>query len=507
MTLDTKKVSKNALLLGVRTLVTVLLNLYVSRLLLLNLGETSFGVYNIVGSIIVVWGSLRGVFASSTQRFLNVASVHADRDYGKRIFSNSLFIHLIIAILFLSLVGGVGLYLVNNVLSIPITGVKSAKIIFIASLLSSTVGVVTTPFDAAVIAHEKMGFYALTSILDVLGKLVIALCIPYVLVNRLVFWGCTYALIAVLIRLLVVSFARIKCPEVVFSISKDKAILKEMGKFAGWNFLGNTSFYIVNEGLNFILNIFWGVALNAARGVAMQVHSGVTSFTSNIMTASDPQICKLYAEGQSEAMMKLFSLSSRSLSLLYILVSAPIIISIKPILVLWLREVPPYTEEMIILLLIHGFLRTFHSPLNSLFFATAKLKAFQLTEIIVRTSTLFLAYLIAKLAQVPPYSVFIVLCGVEFVNIVLVVLVAKSEMSLNITFYLKEIVVPILKVLVILGVLFSSIWLFKVNYEVHWIVLSLLILLLTGIVSLLFGYKNSEQRTLASILKSKLNWK
>ena len=504
MTLDTRKVSKNAILLGSRTLLTVILNLYVSRILLLNLGETSFGIYNIVGSIIVIWGSVGGVFASSTQRFLNVASVHTDRNYSKRIFSNSLFIHLIIAFLFLFLVGGVGLYLVSNVLSLPIAAIKTAKIIFIASLLSSTVGVISIPFDAAIIAHERMGFYALTSILDVVCKLMIAIYIPRVQIDQLLFWGCSYAATTILIRLLVVFFAKAKCSEVVLSISKDKNILKEMGQFAGWNFLGNTSFYIVNEGLNFILNIFWGVALNAARGIAMQVHSGVTSFTSNIMTASDPQICKLYAEGQPEAMMKLFALSSRSLSFLYILVSLPIIISIKPLLVLWLKAVPQYTEELIILMLIYGFLRTFHSPLNSLFFATAKLRRFQLTEVIVRSLSVVIAYLVAKTAQVPPYSVFIVLCGVEFLNTILIVLVARSTINFNISFYGKEVVTPILKVLLIMGVLFSCIHLFRINLLFHWIGLSLLVFFLTGITSFLIGLKRAEQRTIVNHFKNKL---
>lgn len=505
--LDTKKVSKNAFLLGSRTLLTVLIGLYVSRVLLLNLGEEDFGVYSIVGSVIVVWGSLRGVFASSTQRFLNVASVHKDHSYSRRIFSISLSVHLIIAALFLSIVGGVGAYLINNTLSIPADSLSAANIIFWASMLSSVFSIITTPFDASIIAHERMGFFALTSVLDVLGRLFLALSIPLFKGYELIFWGCTYALLTVLIRILSVIYAKTKCPEVGFKLEQDKSLFMEMTRFAGWNFLGNTSFYVINEGLNFILNVFWGVTLNAARGIAMQVQSGIASFTGNIVTASDPQICKLYASGEESSMYRLFSLSARSLSLIYIAICMPIVISIQPILTLWLKEVPPYTGEMVVLMLVHGLIRTLHSPINSLFFASAKLKRYQLVELFVRTSTVLFAYLIAKFLGVPPYSIYVVLCCTEIVNVSLMMLIARGDFHFDIKFYLKEVVMPVGTVVSTLLLVLVMIVSLHLQSYIHWFVLSALLFLLSGILSLFIGFSRSERCTLINIVTFKFNRK
>lgn len=505
--LDTKKVPKNAFLLGSRTLLTVLIGLYVSRVLLLNLGEEDFGVYSIVGSVIVVWGSLRGVFASSTQRFLNVASVHKDHSYSRRIFSISLSVHLIIAALFLSIVGGVGAYLINNTLSIPADSLSAANIIFWASMLSSVFSIITTPFDASIIAHERMGFFALTSVLDVLGRLFLALSIPLFKGYELIFWGCTYALLTVLIRILSVIYAKTKCPEVGFKLEQDKSLFMEMTRFAGWNFLGNTSFYVINEGLNFILNVFWGVTLNAARGIAMQVQSGIASFTGNIVTASDPQICKLYASGEESSMYRLFSLSARSLSLIYIAICMPIVISIQPILTLWLKEVPPYTGEMVVLMLVHGLIRTLHSPINSLFFASAKLKRYQLVELFVRTSTVLFAYLIAKFLGVPPYSIYVVLCCTEIVNVSLMMLIARGDFHFDIKFYLKEVVMPVGTVVSTLLLVLVMIVSLHLQSYIHWFVLSALLFLLSGILSLFIGFSRSERCTLINIVTFKFNRK
>ncbi|WP_018027533.1 lipopolysaccharide biosynthesis protein [Porphyromonas somerae] len=502
--LDTRKVSKNAILLGGRTLFTVFLSFYVSRLLLLNLGETNFGIYSIVGSVIVLWGSLRGLFASSTQRFLNVASVNEDKSYSYKIFSNSLFIHIVIALIFLLLVGGIGTYLINNVLTIPNEAITQANVIFLASLLSSVISVLTTPFDAAIIAHERMGFFALTSIIDVVGRLIIALCIPYTSIDKLIFWGCTYAVLVLFIRMAVVLYAKKHCPEVNFNPLRDSFILRELAKFAGWNFLGNTSFYIVSEGLNFILNMFWGVALNAARGIALQVQSGVSTFTGNIMTASDPQICKLYAEGNFKSMMRLFSQSSRSLTYIYIAVALPIIISASPILNLWLKEVPPYTEEMVILMLTYGFLRTFHSPLNSLFFATAKLKKYQITELIIRTSTVILAFFFAKMSALPPHYVYVILCCTELINTFIIIFVARIEFNFDIQAYLNIVLVPIGKVVVVLFIIYNCASCVPLVNTMHWIATSSLAFIIICLVSFMIGLTSSERATVKSMITNKI---
>ncbi|MBR8762943.1 lipopolysaccharide biosynthesis protein [Porphyromonas levii] len=505
--LDTKKVSKNAFLLGSRTLLTVLIGLYVSRVLLLNLGEVNFGVYSIVGSVIVVWGSLRGVFASSTQRFLNVASVHEDHSYSRRIFSISLSVHLIIAALFLALVGGVGAYLINNTLSIPAGSLSAANIIFWASMLSSVFSIITTPFDASIIAHERMGFFALTSVLDVLGRLLLALSIPLFKGYELIFWGCAYAFLTVLIRIISVIYAKAKCPEVRFKLELDRSLFMEMTRFAGWNFLGNTSFYVINEGLNFILNVFWGVALNAARGIAMQVQSGIASFTGNVITASDPQICKLYAAGEERSMYRLFSLSARSLSLIYITICMPIVISIQPILILWLKEVPPYTGEMVILMLVHGLIRTFHTPITSLFHATAKLKRVELMELFVRTSTVFFAYLVARFLGVPPYSIYVVLCCTEIVNVLLMVQIARGDFHFDIKFYLKEVMMPVSTVIGTLLLVLVTIVSLQLQSYIHWFVLSALLFLLSGVLSLFIGFSRSERSTLINVVTSRFKKK
>lgn len=294
-TLHTKRIAFNTLFLYVRMLILMFVAFYTSRVLLKELGINDFGLYGIVGGIVAIFSSLRGLFATATQRFLNFEMGKNDTNGLNTIFNISLIINITICIVFFICAEIIGLWFLENKLIIALERMDAAKWAFHFSVLASMISILTIPFDALIIAHEKMSFYAYVSILDACLKLGVIFILPYFAIDKLKLYAALIVAVSLVIRFISSVYCKRKFPECKYRICWDKKAFKEMGVFAGWNFAGNLAFALVNEGLNILLNLFGGVIANAARSIAYQVKNAITTMLSNIMIAIDPQATQLYA--------------------------------------------------------------------------------------------------------------------------------------------------------------------------------------------------------------------
>ena len=446
------KIVRNSAFLYLRMFVMLGIAFYTSRILLRELGVDDFGVYNVVGGVVAMFSSLRGAFASSIQRFLNHEMGLNNFYEIKRIFSMSIVIHIVICACFLLLTETAGLWFVNNKLVIDASRSASANWVFHFSILAALVTIMTIPYDALIIAHERMDVFACISILDAVLKLLVVLLLVWFGGDKLKLYAVLVFLVSLITRSVSSIYCRRKFEECRFRFFRDKDLFKKLGSFAGWNFLGNTAFSVSNEGANIILNIFGGPSANAARGIAYQVRSAVTTFIGNIQTAANPHSVKLYAQKKAEELFTVIYTTSRVAFFIILIICLPVLAYTEPLLKVWLGEVPEHSANFVKLILLFLLVRVFHGPLDTLFKATGKIKAYQIVDSAILLLTIPLSYLLLKTGFALE-SVFVVMAVVELINLVAILFVAKKTAQLRIAEYLKKVMVRPLFCLVAAGIM------------------------------------------------------
>ena len=425
---------------------------YTSRILLRELGVDDFGVYNVVGGVVAMFSSLRGAFASSIQRFLNHEMGLNNFYEIKRIFSMSIVIHIVICACFLLLTETAGLWFVNNKLVIDASRLASANWVFHFSILAALVTIMTIPYDALIIAHERMDVFACISILDAALKLLVVLLLVWFGGDKLKLYAVLLFLVSLITRSVSSIYCRRRFEECRFRFFRDKDLFKKLGSFAGWNFLGNTAYALSNEGANILLNIFGGPSANAARGIAYQVRSAVTTFIGNIQTAANPHSVKLYAQKKAEELFTVIYTTSRVAFFIILIVCLPVFAYTEPLLKVWLGEVPEHSAGFVKLILLFLLVRVFHGPLDTLFKATGKIKAYQIVDSAILLLTIPLSYLLLKTGFALE-SVFVVMAVVELINLVAILCVAKKTAQLRIAEYLEKVMVRSLFCLIVAGIM------------------------------------------------------
>jgi len=374
------QIAKNTLLLYGRMLVLLVVNLYTSRVILDALGADDFGIYEVVGGIVAMFTVLSGSLSAAISRFITFelgrsASVHRLR----AIFANSLITQLLIALLIVLIAEPVGLWSLAGRLNIDPERLGAARWVLQFSILTFAINLISVPYNAEMIAHEKMGAFAAVSLVEGFGKLGIAFAVMYSPIDRLVFYALLMALLAVIVRLCYGFYCRRHFEECrAVRLSADRAVLREMAGFAGWNFIGASSAILRDQGGNILLNLFFGTAVNAARGVAMQVSKTVQGFVTNFMTALNPQITKSYASGESGYMMKLIFKGARISYMLLLVLGLPILFNTDFLLGIWLKEVPEHTVILTRLAIIFAMSESISYPLITAMLATGDIKKYQL---------------------------------------------------------------------------------------------------------------------------------
>lgn len=444
MSSTANRVIKNTGYLYAKMGITMFVSLYTTRLILNSLGASDFGIFNIVGGAIAMLGFLNAAMASATQRFMSYSEGEGDKEKQKSIFNVSLILHLGI-----SLVVGIALFIAgyfffNGILNIPADRIFAAKVVYGSLIVSTMFTVMTVPYDAAMNAHENMRYYAIVGIFESFLKLAVAFACVYTSFDKLIVYGSLMACIP----LITLTIMRIYChrhyEECVIAphVYWQKGLMKEMTSFAGWNFFATASTMISNYGLGIVINIFYGVCLNTALGIAQQVDAQLKVFSNNMLKAVNPIITKKEGSKETQAMLTITMSSSKFSFYMFSFFVIPFFIEMPYILELWLKKTPEYSLLFCRMQLICSLFGQLGATLNSAISASGKIRKFSFYSSLLYMGSLLLTYIFFKL-KMPPYFMYI---SIFLLNVVLYrllgVIVLHKNSGLRYQEYLRNVVRP-----------------------------------------------------------------
>ena len=344
---NNKRIFKNTMMLYCRMLLMLFVSLYTSRITLSTLGIENFGIYNVVGGVVVLFSFLSSAMSSATQRFLNFELGKSDGQRVRQVFGMSLVVHAVIAIIVLFLAETIGLWFLNNKLNIPDSRMVAANWVYQLSIFGTIVGILRVPYNATIIAHERMSYYAYLGIAEAILKLVVVFTLTLVSVDKLILFAILLQSVSLLLLFVNVTYCVRKFNSAWPVFVKDRALFCDLISFSGWSLFGAVANVSRDQGVNVILNLFYGVTANAAMGVANQVNGAVYQFVSNFQVAFSPQIVKSYSAGERGYFNSLvFNASKYSFFLMWFL-SLPVLVNTDFILNLWLKNPPEYASEFV----------------------------------------------------------------------------------------------------------------------------------------------------------------
>ncbi len=505
MVANNERIAKNTMLLYFRMGIAMVVGLYTSRLLLQALGITDYGISNVIGGLVSMFSIISGSLTAAISRFLTFELGKNDIKRLTSIFSTSVIIQVVLAFVVMAICELAGAWFLENHLVIPQNRMSAAWWVFHLSIISFGVNLFSVPYGALIVAHERMSIYAYIGLLSVFVNLVTTIVIFYAPCDKLILW----AVLGFLVSMLTQGFYWWYCKKnfeecKVHRKSVEKSLLKEIFSFAGWNFIGASAAILRDQGVNIVLNIFCGPAVNAARGVAMIINGKVGQFTNSFTIAVNPQITKSYAIRDYKVMLPLMYRSSRFSYYLFFVLALPIVLNIDMILNLWLKEVPDYSQNFVILILIYSLLETISQPLVVAMLATGKIRNYQLIVGGIQLLNLPLSYLCLKLA-LPVEYVFVVaiVCSVLCLGARLVML--RSIMPFSAIDFCSSVLLKIALV-TIMGMLLPFIVynLIPAGY-INLAVTTAFSLLWSSLVALYIGCTNHEREVILNKALSMIN--
>ncbi len=503
---DNKKIAINTLFLYLRKAISLVISLYTSRIVLEMLGVTEFGIYGLVGSIVAIFSVLRGLFASSIQRYINISKgSDSEGDVGK-IFSIGLKIHLWISVCFFVVVEIAG-WLLIPYLNIPTGNYSVAQWVLLFSILSAVITILTVPYDALIIANEKFKAYAVISLVEYVLRLGIVFLLVFSPFSRVAFYSIMVFVVSLIVRVINTIYCHRKFgDEAKYRNVSDRGLFIEMTRFAGWQFFGNLGYTVTNNGVNFIINIFGGVAVNAARTIAYQVMQSVQQFIGDINVSFQPQSMMLFAKHQKDDFLRLLILNSKATISIAVILSFPILMLTSPILHLWLGAVPDYTVSFVQCILLYLVIRSVHGPIDLLFKCDGRLKRYQLTECFIMTANLPITWLGLKLG-LPYYSAFIIMGAVELINAIAILFIAKKQLEFNVAYYSRKVIWPSVGACIFLTSLFAISRIYDIindSVSIPCLIVALFVLVcIASLTVLMFIFNSSERIKLKKLIFKK----
>lgn len=365
------------------------------------MGIDDYGIFNVVGGIVMMFAFLNSAMVASSQRFLSFELGRGDKDRLKKTFSISLTVHFLLAVAVLLLAETAGLWFLNDKLNIPTGRMVAANWVYQCSIISFLFTIVSVPYNACIVAHEHMKIYGYFGILDVMLKLCIVLIVSVIPADHLIAYAILLLIEAAMMRLIYSIYCTRHFEECHFTKTRDNGLLKDMFAFAGWSFLGNMGFSVRDQGLNIVINMFFNVAVNAAKGIATQIGNVINGFAYNFTMAVNPQITKRYASGEIDSMLGLVYNGCKYSLILISIVVIPLIICADTVLQLWLDNVAPYTVGFLRLILVVALIDSVVSPITTSLQATGRIKKFQIIVSVIMLSNIPLAWIWLKLDSNP----------------------------------------------------------------------------------------------------------
>ncbi len=501
-----KRLVKNTFVLYFRMLFTIVIQLYTSRLVLQALGVEDYGIYNVVGGVVLLLNSINASLSNANSRFIAVELGAGDQCSVKKLYSCIMTIHYIFGSVIFIVAETVGLWFVMNKLVIPESRMTAAFWVYQSAVFSSIITIISSPYNGLIIAHEKMSAFAIISIFDAVAKLLVALSLfisPY---DKLIVYAILIVLIHLIIRIVYTIYCSRKFEESHYQLFWDKVFSRRVLSFAGWTLTGNVAVVGCTQGLNILLNMFFGAVVNAARGIAVQVQGASRMFVNGFQTAINPQILKAYAQKDMQRMQMLVNLSSRFSYFMMLIITIPICLHTHYILSLWLGDVPKYTVEFVQVMLAVGLINTLQNPTMIALHATGDIKRVQIVESSLLISVIPIAYLCLKWLHITPVMVFGVYFIIEFITQFVRVVMVYPRVNIKIGNYISKVFIPIVLVTIIStgGCMFVNNFV-EVKSFPQLITTSLLCVTVVLISIIVFGLNKPEIKYIINYLKAKIS--
>lgn len=501
---NSKRIIKNTGFLYLRMILLMCINIYASRVILDNLGIEDYGIYNVVGGLTSMFAFFQSSLANATQRFLSVELGKGSKEGAKKVYSHFFFIYLIFVIIVLIALETIGYWFVVNKLNIPIERLDAAVKVFHMTVISLCFTLIGTVFNSAIIAHEDMSYYSYVGVFEGIMKLIIAYAIVISGFDRLVTYAFLLMLVVVGVQVSYAVRCFVKYEESNIIWYFERSTIVQMGKFFSWNFLGTIIYMTKDQFVNILINIFFGPAINAARGISFQLNSVLSNFSSSIFTSVQPQIVKSFAVRKIDYLHKLVFFSSKYSVIFFWIMALPVILNVDFLLSIWLKKVPEFTGIFTIWILVDSLLVQLTNAPWGVALASGQLRKYTIYGNGVLLLVFPLSYLALSLGA-SAVSVFIITAFVRALQVVLVVNESNKLSSFGLLNYLKEVILPIVKVIILstpIPFLVSSL---IVNEVISFFVSGIISVLFTGLAIWVVGLNKMERQYVLQFVKSKIN--
>ena len=489
---NNKRLAKNTLYLYFRMIILMLVSLYTSRVILNALGVDDYGIFNVVGGLVGMFSLISGSLTASITRFFTYELGKGNSDQLKKVFSTSVSIQILLSIIVVLIAETIGLWFLNYKMVIPEGRLVAANWCFQLSIVSFVLLLLSTPYNAAIIAHERMSAFAYISIFEALGKLGVAFFISISPIDRLILYSILTSIIACVVRVVYSVYCKKNFTECNYHFIIDKFLFKQMFTFAGWNFVGVSSHVLKEQGCDILINLFYGPAVNAGKAIANSVNTAISGFVRNFMVALDPQITKSYATGDDDQMFNLVTRGSRFSYYILLLLTLPILFNTHYILELWLKVVPDYAVSFVQLILIYTLLESISNTLVTVMLATGNIKRYQIIVGGLQMLNFPVSYVCLRMDMIPE-CILIVAIIIAFLCFITRLIMLKHMVRLDAIRYIKEVFLHALFITIVSMIVPYFI---NINMEeglVRFLLVSTISVILTSNVVYFIGCNKSER--------------
>lgn len=446
---DNKRLANNTLALYLRSFIVLVVGLYTSRVILQALGVSDYGIYSVVGSVVVFFSFFNSAMTASIQRFLTFEIGRNDINKTRKVFSVSMASQISLAIILVMLMEVVGVWFLNTKLNIPDGRMTVANWVFQISIVTFIINMIVIPYTASIVANEKMAFFAYVSIIDAVLRLGIVLFVKYASCDRLVLYAVLLSIESLVVFFINRNYCKRKFVICTFSLVRDSTLYKKLFSYIGWSLLGSSSDVATRSGFTFILNIFYGVTLNAALGIANRVNSAITNFVNSFQTSYRPQIVKTYAEDDLPHLTRLIISASKMSYALMVVPILLLIINMPLVLKIWLGDVPDYAEQFCQIMLICTLVDAVTGPYNAAIMATTNIKRYEIAISLSFLLDLFVSYILMKYGISPTVVLLSRLFTRGGLNMFIGWFFLKKFFSFPLKKYIRECIIPILTISII----------------------------------------------------------
>lgn len=502
-TANNKRIAKNTLFLYFRMILLMVIGLYASRKIIQILGVDDYGIFNVVAGVVAMFSIFSSSLTSAISRYITFEIGKGRKERLSEIFATSVNVLIILAIGLALLMEVVGIWFLNNKLNIPAGRMTAANWAMHCSIVSFCIGLLSIPYQACIVAHERMGIYAYMSILEAILKLLIVFALYFSPTDLLIFYSILYVAVSVFMRVVYGIYSKHSFEEAVCRLYYNKPLIKEMLSFSGWTIFGTAAYQLNTQGIAILINIFFGVAVNAARGLALSIEGIVHQFIGNFTMAMNPQIAKSYASGNIDYMHSLVYKSAKFSYFLMLVISLPIIFETNIILDIWLDSVPKYTVSFTRLTLITSLLLVFVNPLVCAVQSTGRIKRYQVIVGLFSMLSFPLSYF-AYYMGYPPEAAYYIYLVLSIFLLYIRLYIVRGLVSLSISSFMRNVVFPCIVVTIVSLIIPTVIyWLMSEGFS-RLLIMCVCCLGFSLLAVFLFGLNKAERKWIINIVQLKL---